>query len=198
MAGRESHTVTVTDPATVDTRARALLPSSQGTIMSVMARTAAPLSQTPSLWTLAGLVLLCLTVGWAGSFITTSQIPTWYAALSRPAWTPPNWLFAPVWTTLYVLMGIAGWRVAHPSAPGHRAWPVWWIQLVLNGIWTPLFFGAHQVALALVVILALAVTIGLFIRATWSRDRFTALLFVPYLVWISYASSLNAAILWLN
>lgn len=159
---------------------------------------ASSLSQTPSLWTLVGLVSLCLSVGWAGSLFTTAQIPTWYASLAKPAWTPPDWLFAPVWTTLYVLIGIAGWRVASPRAPGHAAWPHWWMQLALNGLWTPLFFGLHRVAVALLVILALVTVVGLFIRATWSHDRVASLLFIPYLAWIGYASSLNAAILWLN
>lgn len=147
---------------------------------------------------LAGLILLCLGVGWAGSLVTTEQIPTWYASLEKPAWTPPSWLFAPVWTTLYVLIGIAGWRVAHQDAPAHDAWPVWWIQLALNGIWTPIFFGAQQPGLALVVILALVAAVAIFIRTTWSRDRVSGWLFVPYLIWISYATNLNAAIFWLN
>lgn len=147
---------------------------------------------------LAGLVALSLAVGWAGSFITTDQIPTWYQSLAKPSWTPPNWLFAPVWTTLYVLIGIAGWRVADPRSPGHRAWGLWWMQLALNGAWTPLFFGAHATGVALIVILALLVTIVMFIRATWHSDRIASLLFVPYLLWIAYASSLNAGVWWMN
>lgn len=155
-------------------------------------------SGAASLWTLAGLVLLCLGVGWAGSLITSDQIPTWYASLDKPTWTPPNWLFAPVWTTLYVLMGVAGWRVAPRGSPAHDSWPIWWVQLALNGLWTPLFFGAHRLGLALAVIVALVAAVAIFIRMTWSRDRLTSLLFVPYLIWISYATNLNAAILWLN
>lgn len=147
---------------------------------------------------LGALILLCLAVGWTGSLVTTDQIPTWYQTLEKPAWTPPNWLFGPVWTTLYVLIGIAGWRVAPAHAPGRDAWGLWWMQLALNAAWTPLFFGAHLVGVALVVILALLITIVWFIRATWSRDRMASLLFVPYLVWIAYASSLNAGIWWLN
>jgi benzodiazapine receptor len=155
-------------------------------------------SAAASFSTLAGLILLSLSVGWAGSLITADQIPAWYASLEKPAWTPPNWLFAPVWTTLYVLMGVAGWRVAHREAPAHDAWRLWWVQLALNGIWTPLFFGAHWVGLALVVIVALVAAVAAFISTTWSRDRIASLLFVPYLIWISYATNLNAAILWLN
>jgi translocator protein len=155
-------------------------------------------SATPPFRVLGGLILLCLAVGWAGSLFTASEIPTWYAALDKPVWTPPNWLFAPVWTTLYVLMGVAGWRVAHPMAEAHGVWPLWWVQLALNGIWTPLFFGVHLVGVALVVIVALIVAVGAFIYLTWSRGRLASVLFIPYLIWICYASSLNAAILSLN
>lgn len=153
---------------------------------------------TSSYALLAALILLCLAVGWTGSLITIDQIPTWYQSLEKPAWTPPNWLFGPVWTTLYVLIGVAGWRVAPAHAPGHDAWGLWWMQLALNAAWTPLFFGAHLLGVALVVIFALLITIVWFIRATWSRDRMASLLFVPYLAWIAYASSLNAGIWWLN
>jgi tryptophan-rich sensory protein len=151
-----------------------------------------------SIWLLAGLILLCLAVGWAGSLVTRTQIPTWYAALDKPSWTPPSWLFGPVWTTLYVLIGTAGWRVAPRTSSAHRAWPHWWIQLVLNGIWTPLFFGAHQVASALIVLVMLVLSILMFIRLTWSHDRVASLLLVPYLAWTSFATTLNAGILWLN
>lgn len=156
------------------------------------------LARRSSYLTLAGLILLSLAVGWAGSLVTTSQIPTWYAALDKPSWTPPNWLFAPVWTTLYVLIGMAGWRVSDARAPGHGVWGLWWGQLALNAAWTPLFFGAHVVGLALVVILLLLVAISWWIQSTWTRDRVSSLLFVPYLVWIAYASSLNAGIWWMN
>lgn len=130
--------------------------------------------------------------------MTVDEIPTWYASLDKPAWTPPNGLFGPVWTTLYVLIGVAGWRVARHDAPGHDAWLIWWVQLALNGLWTPIFFGAHRLGLALIVIVTLVAAVAVFIRLTWSRDRSASLLFVPYLIWISYATNLNAAILWLN
>lgn len=155
-------------------------------------------SGAASLWTLAGLIALCLGVGWAGSLLTIDEIPTWYASLNKPAWTPPSWLFGPVWTTLYVLIGIAGWRVARREAPAHDAWWIWWVQLALNGLWTPIFFGAHRLGIALIVIVALVAAVAIFIRLTWARDRLASLLFVPYLIWISYATNLNAAILWLN
>lgn len=152
----------------------------------------------PSPWILAGLILLCLLVGWLGSFVTIEQIPRWYQALAKPSWTPPNWLFGPVWTTLYVLMGIAGWRVAGPAPRARAAWHVWWGQLALNAIWTPLFFGAHQLGAALIVILLLCLLIVRFIVLAWRSDRLASLLFMPYLLWVGYASSLNAAIWVLN
>jgi tryptophan-rich sensory protein len=155
-------------------------------------------SVRPSLWLLVLLVVLCLSVGWAGSVVTSAAIPTWYQTLERPAWTPPNWVFAPVWTSLYVFIGIAGWRVASASSPGHAAWGLWWMQLVLNAIWTPLFFGAHAVLSAAIVIVLLWLVIVQFIRQTWNTDRVAAWLFTPYLVWITYAASLNIGIWILN
>ncbi len=151
-----------------------------------------------SIWLLIGLVALGLGVGWLGSLVTTEQIPVWYDRLNKPAWTPPNWIFAPVWSTLYVLIGIAGWRIAPARAAANGAWGVWWVQLALNAIWTPLFFGAHAVLAALIVILLLVGTIVWFIRLTWGRDPMAAWLFVPYLAWVSYATTLNWGIWQLN
>lgn len=159
---------------------------------------ALPSTGRASYFVLAALLLLTLAVGWSGSLITTTQIPGWYAALDKPSWTPPNWLFGPVWTTLYVLIAVAGWRVADRQSAGHHAWGVWWMQMALNAAWTPLFFGAHVTGVALVVILALLATVAWFIRATWRTDRIASLLFMPYLAWIGYASTLNAGIWWLN
>jgi len=151
-------------------------------------------------WVLVGLVGLCVGVGALEGLMTRDAIRSWYAALQQPAWTPPNAAFGPVWTTLFVLMGVAGWLVYRaPAAPARRrAWQLWWMQLLLNWAWTPLFFNARQVGVALVVIVVLWCTIMAFVRVTWSTDRTAALLFLPYLAWVGYASSLNAGILWLN
>jgi translocator protein len=121
----------------------------------------------------------------------------WYAGLARPAFDPPGWIFGPVWTALYVLIAVAGWRVWQRDRGG---WPMrlWWAQLVLNFLWSPIFFAAHQLGLALAVILLLLAAILAFIATAWRQDRVAAWLFVPYAAWVAFASVLNASIFTLN
>ena len=121
----------------------------------------------------------------------------WYAELAKPPFNPPNWLFAPVWTAIYLLITIAGWRTWQRD---RESWPMklWWTQLILNFIWSPIFFAAQRIDLALLVILFLLLTILGFIVATWRLDRLASWLFVPYAVWVSFASLLNVSIRWLN
>lgn len=121
----------------------------------------------------------------------------WYAGLAKPSFNPPAWLFGPVWTVLYVLIAIAGWRVWQRDRTG---WPMklWWAQMALNFLWTPVFFGAHQLGLALVVILLMLAAILAFIAAAWRLDRGAAWLFVPYAAWVAFASLLNGSIWMLN
>lgn len=121
----------------------------------------------------------------------------WYAGLAKPSFNPPAWLFAPVWTVLYLLIAVAAWRVWRRDRGG---WPMklWWAQLVLNFLWTPIFFAAHQIGLALVVILLLLATILAFIATAWWRDRVAGWLFMPYAAWAAFASVLNASIFALN
>ena len=120
----------------------------------------------------------------------------WYEALAKPSFNPPNWLFGPVWTVLYVLIAIAGWRLWQRERPG-AAMKLWWLQLVLNFLWSPVFFGLEQIGLALLIILALLATILAFLAAAWNLDRVSAWLFVPYAAWVAFASLLNAS-LWLS
>ncbi len=120
----------------------------------------------------------------------------WYAGLAKPMFNPPSWLFGPVWTVLYVLIAIAGWRVWQWRFG--RLIELWWAQLGLNFLWTPVFFGAHQIGLAFVVIVLLLATILAFIGAAWQQDRVAASLFVPYAAWVAFASLLNASIWILN
>jgi benzodiazapine receptor len=120
----------------------------------------------------------------------------WYAALAKPAFNPPNWVFAPVWTVLYVLIAIAGARTYEGRV--RRGLALWVGQMALNFAWTPVFFGLHQPGLALVVILALLVAILMFIVDRWPADRVSAVLFMPYAAWVAFASVLNAAIVVLN
>ena len=117
----------------------------------------------------------------------------WYGQLAKPSFTPPGWVFAPVWTVLYILIAIAGWRLWRRERHG---WPMklWWAQLALNFIWSPIFFAGHQISLGLAVILSLFVVIIGFIVTTWRDHRLTGSLFVPYAIWVALASVLNAAI----
>jgi len=146
-------------------------------------------------------VLPVVAVSVAGSLVTTPNIPTWYAGLAKPGFTPPDWLFGPVWTTLYALMAYAVWRIlALPKdRPGRStAVTAFFVQLALNSLWSFAFFGGHSPVAGLVVIAALIVAILATIRAFWSLDRVAAWLLVPYLAWVAYATALNAAIWHLN
>ena len=121
----------------------------------------------------------------------------WYAGLAKPAWTPPNWLFGPVWSVLYLMIAVAGWLVWDSEAPRSARW-LWGAQLVLNGVWSPIMFGMHNITLALVVIVLMWLAIAAFIATTWRPVRTAALLFVPYLAWVSFAAMLNGTLWRLN
>jgi tryptophan-rich sensory protein len=135
-----------------------------------------------------------------GNLATLPNIPTWYAGLAKPGFTPPNWLFGPVWTTLYAMMAYAVWRILSLPAGSERSRAItaFFVQLALNALWSWAFFGAHNPGAGLVVILALIVAIVATIRSFWPLDRIAAYLLVPYLAWVCYATALNAAIWRLN
>lgn len=144
------------------------------------------------------LVLFLLLVVGGGLVIGWVTSPDeWYDNLAKPAFNPPGWVFGPVWTTLYVMIAIAGWRIWRQHVPG---WPMalWWAQLLLNFVWSPTFFTAHQIGLAFVVVLLMLATIVAFIVTAWRQDRLAAWLFVPYAAWVAFASVLNGSILMLN
>ncbi len=119
----------------------------------------------------------------------------WYASLNRPAWTPPSWLFGPVWTLLYLLMGIAAWRVwlrgGFEDRRSRVALVVFLIHLLFNAAWTGLFFGLHQIELAAVEIVVLWLLIAVVIALFWRRDPVAGGLLIPYLLWVTYATTLN-------
>lgn len=144
---------------------------------------------------LAGFLILTLGGGLAIGYLTAPG--DWYQSLAKPAFNPPGWLFGPVWTLLYILIGIAGWRIWRRS-PSGTAMKLWWAQLALNFLWSPVFFAAQRPGLALVVILALLVAILAFLRAARTLDRIAAALFLPYAAWVAFATVLNAAIFVLN
>ncbi len=149
---------------------------------------------------LAGLLAASFLVAFVGGLSSTAGVDGWYAAADKPPWTPPNWLFGPVWTVLYTAMAVAawlvwrrwGWRDARPALLLYSG------QLVLNAIWTPLFFGAEQLWLALAVIVALDVVLVLTVIAFFRRHRLAGALMVPYLAWAVYATTLNGGVAVLN
>lgn len=152
-----------------------------------------------SIASLAFFVLISLAAGWIGSVFTMDQIGTWYAALNQPSWTPPNWVFGPVWTTLYVLMGTAAFLVS--KSPKLGKYPVLWLflaHLLVNLFWSIAFFAMHELLLAVLVILVLDVLIMVLMRLFWRYSHMATYLLVPYLAWCLYATSLSIGILVLN
>ncbi len=150
---------------------------------------------------LAASVVLCLLAGFIGSFATTPKIQGWYAGLVRPSFAPPNWLFGPAWTTLYVLMGIAlylVWRKGLAAKGVKVAIAFFLVQLVVNALWSFAFFGAESPLAGLVVIVLLWILIVATIAVFAPVSRTAALLLVPYIAWVSFATVLNAAIYALN
>ena len=136
---------------------------------------------------------LTLGVGALGGFVTSSAITGWYSTLNRPDIAPPNWVFGPVWTTLYVMIGVAGWRVWRIAGTWSRPMLLFAIQLALNCAWSFIFFGAHQIGTALVEVVVLLGFIVWTTVAFARRDRIAAWLFAPYLAWVGFATLLNAA-----
>lgn len=121
----------------------------------------------------------------------------WFAELQKPFFNPPNWVFGPVWTILYLIIAFVGWRLWQRD-DNTALKRLWGLQMGLNFLWSPVFFTAQIPALALVVILGLLLTIVLFIRTALQGDRLLAILFIPYIAWVGFASALNAAIVVLN
>jgi translocator protein len=121
----------------------------------------------------------------------------WYSTLNRPWFNPPSWVFSPVWTILYCAIAVSGWMIWTQNKKSF-AMKLWFLALGLNFLWSPIFFGLQNIALALVVIIALLLSLVAFILAAKSINKTAALLFVPYALWISYASVLNAALYSLN
>ena len=150
---------------------------------------------------LALFILLPLAAGGIGSIATARSVGEWYTVLSKPWWNPPSWIFGPAWTLLYVLMGVAAWRVwlsAGSFGSARSALILFLLQLALNGLWSWLFFGFRMPGAALVELLLLWAFIAATIRAFSFHDYTAAWMMVPYLAWVSFAGALNAAILILN
>ena len=144
-------------------------------------------------------LLLPQIAGGLGAFFTLSSVQSWYATLNKPSWNPPSWLFGPVWTTLYVLMGIACfliWKSEYPRKK--QVLTLYFLQLFLNFLWSPAFFGAQNPMLGIFVILPLWGCILACIFFFRKINTWAAVLMIPYLIWVSFATVLNATIWWLN
>jgi translocator protein len=146
-------------------------------------------------------IVACLAAGAVGSVFTRNAILTWYAALEKPPFNPPNWLFAPVWTLLYILMGIAAflvWRKGLENRQVRTALILFLIQLVLNALWSVVFFGLESPLYGFIVIVVLWVAILFTILKFYRISLASSVLLWPYLLWVTFAAVLNSSIWLLN
>jgi translocator protein len=149
------------------------------------------------------LVLLLILVGFVafiGGRFTATSVQDWYQQIEKPSWRPPDWVFGPVWTVLYILMAVAAWLVWRKAGFGGAAGPLtlFAIQLVLNALWSYLFFGLESPFAAFVELLALWTAIALTTAAFWRVAPLAGALLLPYLVWVTFAAALNCAIWRMN
>ncbi|MFB3787145.1 MAG: TspO/MBR family protein [bacterium] len=149
---------------------------------------------------LALFILLCFGAGGLGSYWTAESVSTWYPTLRKPFWNPPNWIFGPVWSALYLAMAVAGWLVWRKAGgwEGRLALGLFGAQLVFNTLWSFLFFGMQNPFAGLVDILILWGLIAATLAAFGRIAPAAGWLFVPYLAWVSYALTLNLALWWMN
>jgi len=155
------------------------------------------LSRTSRILALAGFLLASFAVVGLGGVTTVNAVREWYPTIAKPVWTPPSWLFGPVWTALYAMMAVAAWLVwRRVSWSGALLW--WAAQLALNATWSPVFFGMHQIGWALVIIALLWLAIVGTTVAFWRVNPVAGWLFVPYLAWVSFATALNFALWRMN
>lgn len=149
---------------------------------------------------LAFFLSICIAAMIAGAVVTTPNVTTWYKELTQPLWTPPPWLFGPVWTVLYIMMAVSAWLVWKRADASNARWPLmlFGIQLVLNIAWSWVFFGMKSPVLALIEILLLLFAIALTMIIFWKISRMASLLLAPYIVWVMFATSLNVGFWWLN
>ncbi|MBS4167831.1 TspO/MBR family protein [Parachlamydia sp. AcF125] len=154
-----------------------------------------------SIGVLALFILLCLFVEVVGGWFTQVGVNTWYPTLLKPSWTPPTWVFGPIWTTLYLLMAISVWLIWNrEQLSGYHFQPyfLFFSQLALNLAWSCLFFYLKSPGWALVDILLLEIVLSWTMGSFWQISRLAASLLAPYWLWTAYAASINAGIWWLN
>ena len=145
-------------------------------------------------------IILPLSIGAIAGIFTAKSIPEWYATLNQPSFNPPNWIFGPVWTTLYLIMGISFfliWKL-ESGRERNQAIVIFWVQMLLNFGWSFFFFYFNMIGLALIDILLLWITIVLMITRFYKLKPLAAYLNIPYLLWVSFATMLNAAYFFLN
>lgn len=146
-------------------------------------------------------IAVCQLAGLIGTIFTFDAIPTWYATLNKPFFNPPNYLFGPVWTVLYTLMGISAYLIYREGTKKKdvkEALNIFWIQLILNSLWSIIFFGMKNPSLAFVEIIFMWVAILVTIIKFYKVSKTAAYLLIPYLLWVSFASILNLSIVLLN
>lgn len=143
----------------------------------------------------AAFVLLVPATGLAIGALNTPG--AWYAALNKPPFNPPDWVFAPVWTVLFLMIAMAGFRTFEREPRG-SATKLWAVQMALNFCWSPIFFSFHRIDAALAIMVALFAVIIAFIWRQWHDDQAAALLFMPYAAWVGFATILNTAVVLLN
>lgn len=152
----------------------------------------------PKIWKLTVSIAIPLLAGAIGSVFTAKSVSTWYATLAKPAINPPNWLFGPVWTALYIMMGIALYIVWEAKREKRKAFTLFGTQLALNAFWSILFFGMRQPFYAFIEIIALWAAILMTIISFYKVKRTAAYLLLPYILWVSYAAVLNYFLFALN
>ena len=136
----------------------------------------------------------CMAAGLTGSLFPPGK---WYSELNKPVWTPPNWVFPVAWPILYLLMSYSGATLANLESAG-SALALWALQISLNALWTPVFFGLKNLKLGLIIILLLLVSVAICTYVFWLYAWISGLLFLPYLAWVVFAAALNAAVFKLN
>ena len=149
---------------------------------------------------LFALLIICFSVAAIGGLATAPNIPSWYAGLAKPSWTPPGWVFGPVWSVLYLTMAVAAWLVWRQNGLAKASVPMtlFGVQLVFNAVWSWLFFWLHSPGAAFLDIVLLWTAITATTVIFWRRSALAGLLFVPYLLWVSFAVALNFSIWRLN
>lgn len=147
-------------------------------------------------WPLFAIFLVtCFTAGSTGAMYGPDE---WYDRISKPPWTPPNWLFPTAWFTLYLLMSYSAMRVGLSDDPNRvYALAIWGLQTAFNTLWSPIFFGQHKIGAALIALMGLWASVIAMAVSFWMVDRIAGLVILPYVVWGSYAFALNFSI-WLR